>query len=343
MDAFYASVEQLDNPELKGKPIAVGGSKERGVVAAASYEARKFGVRSAMSSKLAAKICPELIFIYPRFQRYKEISIQIHEIFHRYTDLIEPLALDEAYLDVTENKLDLNSGTLIANRIKEDIRKELNLIASAGVSYNKFLAKIASDQDKPDGLFVITPENALSFIRNLPVDKIHGVGKSTADRLRELQIYSGKDLVQFDLQTLNRYFGKMGSYLYNIARGIDNRLVQSDRKRKSIAAETTFSNDIFDNASALKIARKIVETLWKRYEKFEGNGRTITLKIKYNDFTQISRSRTTILPFYNITAVETTCLDLLENILPFEKPIRLLGFQISNFEEQKVEQLSLFR
>ena len=221
MDAFYASVEQLDNPELKGLPVAVGGSAERGVIAAASYEARKFGVKSAMSSKIAAKMCPNLIFVRPNFKRYKEVSKHIHEIFHRYTDVIEPLALDEAYLDVTENKIGMPSATFIAQSIKTDIYNELNLVASAGVSYNKFLAKLASDQDKPNGLFVIQPGEGEDYMDQLPIERFFGVGKVTADKMRQMGIFKGKDLKQYSQEDLVKYFGKSGTFLYHVCRGVD--------------------------------------------------------------------------------------------------------------------------
>lgn len=344
MDAFYASVEQLDQPELKGKPIAVGGNADRGVIAAASYEARKFGIRSAMSSRVAARLCPELIFVKPRFDRYKAISRQIHDIFHRYTDIIEPLALDEAYLDVTENKLDLNSGTLIAQSIKNDIRSELNLIASAGVSYNKFLAKLASDQDKPNGLFIITPDQALDFIHQLPIDRFHGVGKTTADRLRELQIFQGKDLLRYSKEDLNQYFGKLGNYLYNVARGIDERPVRHDRERKSIAAETTLHRDLFDAASITAVAQDMLRTLWKRYEGYGKNGRTLSLKLKYHDFTVSSKSKTIADALLTFSELQELADELLHEVLPVPKPIRLLGFQIANFEgTDEVKQLRLFK
>lgn len=342
MDAFYASVEQLDNPELRGKPIAVGGSAERGVVAAASYEARKFGVKSAMSSKIAARMCPELIFIHPRFSRYKEISTQIRSIFSRYTDKIEPLALDEAYLDVTQNKLGLNSATFIAQQIKTDIRTELNLVASAGVSYNKFLAKLASDQDKPDGLYVIEPEATQLFIDQLSIDRFHGVGKATAEKLHEHQIFFGSDLHRFSEEELTNLLGKFGSYLFNIAKGIDNREVQADRERKSIAVENTLENDIFDNTSFEATALEILEVLWNRYQKFEKDGKTLTLKLKYNDFTIQSKSQTVVSNFKQFNELQQIAEQLLEQFNPLPKPIRLIGFQIGNFgEDVEPHQLSL--
>jgi DNA polymerase-4 len=249
MDAFFDSVEQLDNPFLRGKAIAVGGDKDRGVIAAASYEARKYGVKSAISSKIAARMCPELIFVKPNFPRYKEISQQINGIFHRYTNLVEPLSLDEAFLDVTENYVQMPSATFIAQTIKTEILNEVGLIASAGVSYSKFLAKLASDQDKPNGLFVIRPDEAKVYIDEMPIQRFFGVGKVMADKMHELQIYKGKDLKRFSIDQLTHFFGKSGNYLFQICRGIDERPVVADRLRKSIAAENTLNQDIFDSSS----------------------------------------------------------------------------------------------
>lgn len=334
MDAFFASVEQLDRPELRGKPIAVGGNAERGVIAAASYEARKFGVKSAMSSKIAAKKCPQLIFVRPRFERYKEISTAIHEIFQRYTDDIEPLSLDEAFLDVTFNKVDSKSATFIAQSIKNDIRNELNLIASAGVSYNKFLAKMASDQDKPDGLFVIKPKDGIAFIDSLPIERFFGVGKVTAEKMHDLGITNGKELRNFSLEFLMDHFGKSGNYFYNVARGIDNRTVESDRERKSIAVESTFETDIFESTKFRLQAEAILERLWVRYQKFGQPGKTLTIKLKYNDFTQITRSQTKNAKFIMKNALEETGKSLIEQVLPLPKPIRLIGFQVSGFQQE---------
>lgn len=341
MDAFYASVEQLDNPELSGKPIAVGGTRERGVIAAASYEARKFGVKSAMNSQTAVKLCPDLIFVKPNFSRYKEVSKQIHEIFHRYTDIIEPLALDEAYLDVTENKQKMPSATFIAQSVKTDIQSEIGLIASAGVSYNKFLAKLASDQDKPNGLFVITPEDSQKYIDELQIERFHGIGKVTADRMHELQIYKGKDLKGFTLEQLNQYFGKMGNFLFEISRGIDNRSVVHDRERKSIAAENTFEHDIFDSTTFYKEAESILQTLWIRYERFNKIGKTLTLKIKTKDFTVKNRSRTIPEGITNREMIKKVSEELIAQFVPLENPVRLIGFQISGFRDLEISQLKL--
>jgi DNA polymerase IV len=333
MDAFYASVEQLDNPALKGRAVAVGGKSDRGVIAAASYEARKYGVKSAMSSKLAARICPELIFVAPNFKRYKEVSRQIHAIFKRYTNKIEPLSLDEAFLDVTVNNMGINCGTFIAQSIKNDIYTELNLVASAGVSYNKFLAKLASDEDKPDGLFVIRPQDAISFMDRLPVHRFFGVGKVTAEKMHEHSIFFGKDLKRFSLEQLRQYFGKSGEFLYSICRGIDHRPVESNRKRKSIAAESTFLLDIFDATSFRNSADEILQILWKRYEGNAKRGRSLSLKIKFFDFTKMSRSKTLSSEIVSYQQVEKAAQQLVEQVLPLSKPVRLVGFQISGFTE----------
>jgi len=341
MDAFYASVEQLDNPDLIGKPIAVGGTRERGVIAAASYEARKFGVKSAMNSQTAVKLCPELIFVKPNFARYKEISQHIHTIFHRYTDVIEPLALDEAFLDVTDNKLQMNSATFIAQSIKTDIKTELGLVASAGVSYSKFLAKLASDQDKPNGLFVITPEEAQAYVNELPIERFFGVGKVTADRMHELQIYKGKDLKGFSLEQLTQHFGKAGKFLFDICRGIDNRPVVPDRERKSIAAETTLHADIFDTNGFLDLSERMLNAVWERYQRFGKLAKSLTLKVKYNDFTVRNRSKTLPEGIKTIEQLKLIADELTVQFTPLELPIRLLGFQISGFIEGEPEQLRM--
>ena len=331
MDAFYASVEQRDNPELKNKPIAVGGSKERGVVAAASYEARKFGVRSAMPSITAAKKCPELIFVKPRFEVYKEVSSQIRAIFSEYTDLIEPLSLDEAYLDVTSNKKQLVFAMDVAEEIRQKIKEKTNLTASAGISYNKFLAKIASDFNKPDGYYVVTPKMATKFIENLPIEKFFGVGKVTAKKMHQKGIFNGSNLKQHSLPTLNRWFGKAGKYYYNISRGIDNRAVNPSRNRKSLGAERTYE---VDQTTLEELEIKLLdvsEILIKRLDKANTSGKSLTLKIKYGDFQQITRSKT--LPDnYTPKQIEKIGLELLQIIPNPEKGVRLLGLQISNFD-----------
>lgn len=341
MDAFFASVEQLDNPELRGKPVAVGGNSERGVIAAASYEARKFGVKSAMSSRIAARLCPDLIFVKPRFNRYKEISSQIFKIYERYTDLIEPLSLDEAYLDVTSNKIDIKSATFIAQSIKTEIKEELQLIASAGVSYNKFLAKLASDQDKPDGLYVIRPEEALQYIERLPVKRIHGVGNATADKLHEMQIFTGKDILLHSEKELEQFVGKIGHYLYLVARGIDNRPVVANRERKSVASETTLNQDIFDTISFTSACMEVLESLLIRMNKIKIKGRTLSLKLKYSDFTIQSKSFTKPSEFIEENEFQQIAQQLIEDLTPLEKSVRLIGFQLSNFEENNIEDSQL--
>jgi DNA polymerase-4 len=341
MDAFYASVEQLDNPDLQGKPVAVGGTRERGVIAAASYEARKFGVKSAMNSQTAVKLCPELIFVKPNFARYKEISQHIHAIFHRYTDIIEPLALDEAFLDVTENKQQMASATFIAQAIKTDIKSELGLVASAGVSYSKFFAKLASDQDKPNGLFVITPVEAQAYVNELPIERFFGVGKVTAERMHELQIYKGKDLKGFSLEQLTQHFGKAGKFLFDICRGIDNRLVVPDRERKSIAAETTLNADIFDTNGFLDLSERMLKSVWERYQRFGKLGKSLTLKVKFTDFTVRNRSKTLTEGIKTMEQLKLLADELTIQFTPLERPIRLLGFQISGFIEGEPEQLRM--
>jgi len=334
MDAFFASVEQRDNPELKGKPVAVGGSEERGVVAAASYEARVFGVRSAMNGKRAKELCPDLIFVRPRFEAYKQVSNQIRAIFERYTDIIEPLSLDEAYLDITENKMRMSSATFIAQAIKNDIFNETNLVASAGVSYNKFLAKLASDEDKPNGLFVIPPEDGKAFVEKLPIQKFHGVGKATAQRMQELNIFKGKDLLAFDEKELNHYFGKSGSFFHQIARGIDNRKVVAERERKSIGVETTFSDNISDEMELWEAARILLETLWKRSFKSDKQGRTLSLKLRYSDFNTISKSKTVESDIISENELMDLAVQIYNSVLPLENSIRLIGFSISSFDRE---------
>ena len=291
MDAFFASVEQRDNPELRGKPVAVGGSRERGVVAAASYEARTFGVRSALPSVTAKRRCPELIFVTPRFDVYKAVSLQIREIFAEYTPIIEPLSLDEAYLDVTENLKGIASATEIAEDIRAKIRHETNLTASAGVSYNKFLAKLASDQSKPDGLFVITPKMGPAFVEKLPVEKFHGVGPATTAKMNRLGIATGLDLRAQTLPFLQQHFGKSGAYYYWIARGVDERPVRADRVRKSVGAENTFAQDLHAFEPMRDALEPIIAKVWRHCQATGIRGRTVTLKVKFADFQQITRSK----------------------------------------------------
>jgi DNA polymerase IV len=334
MDAFYASVEQRDNPELRGKPVAVGGSRERGVVAAASYEARKFGVHSAMPSVTAKRKCPELIFVSPRFDVYKAVSHQIREIFAEHTPLIEPLALDEAYLDVTENLKEIASATEIAEQIRAKIRFETGLTASAGVSYNKFLAKLASSYRKPDGLFVITPRTGAAFVETLPVGKFHGIGPVTSAKMERLGILIGSDLKAKTLAFLQQQFGKAGAYYYWIARGIDERPVCADRARKSIGAENTFSTDLFSVEEAVAALKPIIEKVWQYSDGKAIRGRTVTLKAKYADFQQITRSRTGQAPFKTQAAVEEILYELLESLFPVSKGIRLLGVTLSSLGDE---------
>lgn len=335
MDAFYASVEQLDHPEWRGKPLAVGGNEVRGVVAAASYEARKFGVYSAMSSALAAKKCPNLIFARPRFDRYKEISNQIREIFYEYTDLVEPLSLDEAFLDVTENKKGLKSAILIARQIRAKIKEKTGLNASAGVSYNKFLAKTASDLNKPNGQAVILPEEAAAFLEKLPIGKFFGIGKVTAEKMQNLGIHTGKDLKEYSLQFLSKKFGKSGLHYFNIVRGIHLSEVQPHRVRKSLSAENTFEKDLITIQELEDNLRPVFEEVIKRIERNGIKGRTITLKIKHADFTLQTRSRT-LEQYPDEDTFWKIALELLhqEEIL---QPVRLLGLGLSNLnitEEQ---------
>lgn len=337
MDAYYASVEQLDNPDLRGKPVAVGGAAERGVVAAASYEARRYGVRSAMPSKTAIRKCPGLIFVKPRFDRYKEISDQIRNIFFEYTDLVEPLSLDEAYLDVTYTKRGKPSATLIAKEIRERIFTETKLTASAGVSYNKFLAKVASDVKKPNGMFIVTPQQAQAFIDELEIKKFFGIGKVTAERLNKMGIWFGRDLKKIDRLELIRLFGKAGGYYYNICRGIDDRLVEPWRERKSIGAEETFATDLVYFNDLQNELLAVAATVWRRIEKSEVKAKTLTLKYKYADFEQHTRSITISGFFETKSQLENEGLKLMNREGGFEKGIRLLGLTVSNFQTEEAE------
>ena len=343
MDAFYASVEQRDHPELRGKAIAVGHSEERGVVAAASYEARKYGVRSAMSSLKAKQLCPHLIFVPGRMSVYKEVSAQIHAIFHDYTDLIEPLSLDEAFLDVTHNKKNIPLAVDIAKEIKLRIHEELNLIASAGISYNKFLAKVASDYRKPDGLCTIHPDQAQEFIDRLPIEAFWGVGKVTAKKMHTLGIHRGKELRQCTLEMLTRIFGKAGHIYYNFARGIDLRPVEAERIRKSVGCEHTLDKDITSQSSVIIELYHVATELVERLKRNGFSGNTLTLKIKFYDFKQITRSLT----------LEKE-LNRLEDILPLAKqllkegdytirPIRLIGLTVSNPKEEQEEEHGVWK
>jgi DNA polymerase IV len=344
MDAFYASVEQRDNPELRGKPVAVGGSRERGVVAAASYEARKFGVRSAMPSVTAKRNCPELIFVEPRFDVYKAVSLQIRAIFAEHTPLIEPLSLDEAYLDVTENLQGIASATEIAEAIRAKIWAETSLTASAGVSYNKFLAKLASDHRKPDGLYVITPKMGAEFVEGLPVGKFHGIGPATTAKMNGHGVHTGADLRAQSLDFLRRQFGKSGAFYYWIARGIDERPVRADRIRKSIGAENTFSEDLQAFEPMRDALQPIIDKVWHHCKQTGTRGRTATLKVKFADFEQITRSLTVAETIASQRILQQIALDLLRGLGPLRKRVRLLGITISSLghgDDQPNSQLSL--
>ena len=333
MDAFFASVEQRDNPDLQGKPVAVGGSEARGVVAAASYEARKFGVRSAMPSVTAKRKCPDLIFVPHRFEVYKQVSAQIRDIFSRHTDLIEPLSLDEAYLDVTENKQDIESATEIATIIRQSIFDETNLTASAGVSYNKFIAKLASDQNKPNGQCVITPTHGPRFVASLPVRRFHGVGPVTAKKMERLGILTGADLRKADLNWLKQNFGSNADYFYGAARGIDNRRVKPDRIRKSVGVERTYSEDLVGRESIESAMNKIISMLWERIQKTGSVGYTLVLKVKFSDFKQVTRSCTQNQQINDLELIQQATTLLLSALPQPLKPIRLLGLTMTGLEE----------
>ncbi len=337
MDAFYASVEQLDNPELRGKAIVVGGSSKRGVVSAASYEARKFGVRSAMSSVTAKRLCPHLIFVKSNFDRYREVSQQIRKIFHEYTDLVEPLSLDEAYLDVSENKKGNPSATLIAKEIRQKIKDKTGLNASAGVSINKFIAKVASDINKPNGQKTVPPEEVLEFLEKLDIKKFYGVGKVTKEKMYRHGIYTGEDLKSKSLEYLQEHFGKSGGYYYHVVRGVHNSAVKPTRTRKSLAAERTFSENISSEVYMLERLETIAEEVERRLTKSNVAGKTITLKIKYSDFTLQTRSKT--LPFF--ISSKSLMLEAVKDLLFQEKmknSVRLLGISLSNLNNEKKKQ-----
>jgi len=335
MDAFYASVEQRDNPAYQGKPIGVGGLPEGrgGVIATASYEARAFGVHSAMPSKMALLLCPDLIIIRPRFGVYQEISGQIREIFARYTDLIEPLSLDEAYLDVTADKRGIGSAIEIARQIKKAISTELHLTASAGISVNKFVAKTASSLNKPDGLTFIAPSRVEAFMEGLPVEQFFGVGKVTAGKMKGLNLHTGADLKKLSEEALVYHFGKAGRFYYRIARGIDDRKVENDRPVKSLSAEDTFPHDLTSIGEMDDALEKIAGILFRRMQNQGLNGRTVTLKIRYSDFRQVTRSRSAIQPLQDLHSIVTTARQLLLSSEPENKKIRLLGITVSQFME----------
>lgn len=336
MDAFYASIEQRDNPTLRGKPVAVGYGEKRGVVAAASYEARRYGVRSAMASVTALRKCPHIIFVMPRFEVYKSVSNTIMEIFHDYTDEVEPLSLDEAFLDVTENKKGIRSASIIAKEIKQQIYEKTALRASAGVSYNKFLAKIASDYNKPDGFCVITPEKAEAFIDQLPIERFFGVGKVTAKQMQQLGIKTGTDLKKYTERELVVHFGKAGAMYYSFARGMDEREVQAHRVRKSLGAEETFLEDIFEETDLHRALQVIAEEVERRVEKKHFHAKTLTLKVKFADFSIITRSKTVSHPITSAAEMRSLSEELLQNVENIhEKKIRLLGITLKNADADK--------
>jgi DNA polymerase-4 len=337
MDAYYASVEQMDNPDLKGKAIAVGGGGRRGVISAASYEARQFGVKSAMSGRLAEKLCPNLIFVKPRFDRYKEISQEIRKIFYDYTDLVEPLSLDEAYLDVTENKIAFPSATLIAHKIRQRIHNEIGLTASAGISINKFIAKVASDINKPNGQKTVNPEDVLTFLEDLDIRKFYGVGKVTAEKMYQRGIFTGKDLKSKSLEYLESQFGKSGKFFFQVVRGIHDSPVKPNRIRKSLAAERTFTNNLSSEVFMLEKLEHIANEVSRRLEQSDIAGKTITLKIKYSDFTLQTRSKT--LPYYlsDTSLILETAKDLLYQE-KLNNSVRLLGISLSNLNTDKQSQ-----
>jgi len=344
MDAFYASVEQRDDEALHGLPVAVGGARERGVVMAASYEARLFGVRSAMSAAVAQRLCPALVFVPPRFAVYKEVSRQVHAIFADYTPLIEPLSLDEAYLDVTRNLRQMPSATRIAEEIRGRIWQQTQLTASAGISYNKFLAKLASDHRKPNGQFVIRPHEGLAFVEALAVGQFHGIGKVTAARMEQLGIRTGWDLRQQSEAFLRQHFGKAGSHYFAIARAQDYRPVVADRARKSIGAETTFPHDLSALPELTAGLQPCLEKVWAHCQHTGLRGRTLTLKVKYGDFQQITRSRSFAAPLPDVDALARFSHELLVAQLPLPKGVRLLGVSLSNLvepEETLGQQLQL--
>ncbi|KPP91177.1 DNA polymerase-4 [Erythrobacter sp. HL-111] len=340
MDAFFASVEQRDNPELRGKPVAVGGASGRGVVAAASYEARRFGVRSAMPSVTAKRLCPDLVFVKSRFEAYREASRQIRAVFDHHTPLVEPLSLDEAFLDVTEDRLGIGSATRIAELIRQEIRAKTQLTASAGVSYNKFLAKLASDQNKPDGLCVIRPGEGAAFVAGLPIRRFHGVGPKAEEKMKRLGIETGADLAAKDIAFLRAHFGSFADYLFRAARGIDLRPVRPHRVRKSVGGERTFSQDIGEAAALRETLEEIVDIVWERIERAEARGRTVTLKLKYTDFRINTRAKSIParpgLWIADKPHFARVSRELLEEALPLPMPIRLMGLTLSNLDRGEI-------
>jgi len=341
MDAFFASVEQRDNPKLRGQPVAVGGSARRGVVAAASYEARSFGVRSAMPSVTAARRCPSLIFVPPRFDVYRAVSEQIREIFARYTDVVEPLSLDEAYLDVTFDKQQVGSAVRIAQLIRSSIREETGLTASAGVSYNKFLAKVASDQNKPDGMFVVRPHEGAKFVASLLVRRFYGVGPKTAERMGRLGIHVGADLRDQNMEFMIEHFGKSAEYLYQAARGEDQRRVRPDRIRKSVGRERTYSEDLSTGPALKEALEDVIDSVWERITKSGVEGRTVTLKVKYADFRQITRSKSLEYCLADKHQFGRAARDLLAQLLPVPLGVRLMGLTLSALSIDETPKVTL--
>jgi len=351
MDAFYASVEQRDDPSLRGKPVAVGGDGPRGVLTTCSYEARKFGCRSAMPSVTAKRLCPQLIFVRPRFAVYTAVSHQIRDIFRDYTPLVEPLSLDEAYLDVTADVKGIGSATRIAELIRKRIKAETGLTASAGVSYNKFIAKLASDQNKPDGLCVVRPGEGAAFIAAMPVRRFHGIGPRGAERMEQLGIATGADLAARDIHFLREHFGSQADYLYRAARGIDLRRVKADRARKSVGAERTFDHDISSGAALREQLERIAGLSWDRIERARAEGRTVTLKLKLKDFSNLTRARSLPVPVADRNHFAEIGHAVLEELLPLPQPVRLIGLTLSQLVEDEpapaapvrsASQLSLF-
>lgn len=330
MDAFYASVEQRDRPELKGQPVAVGGDGKRGVIAAASYEARVFGVRSAMSSRMAVQKCRHLVFVKPRFHVYKEVSNQIREIFHEYTDLVEPLSLDEAYLDVTNNKKGLDSATQIANEIRQKIFDTTQLTASAGISMNKFLAKTASDINKPNGYCLIHPTKAEEFVKQLPIEKFFGIGKATAKRMNRMNIHKGADLLSYDLPQMIRMFGKSGNYYYKIIRAIDDREVKPNRKAKSVSVENTFREDLVEVEEVLEQLDQLSQELVRRLKNRGIAFKTVVLKVRYEDFETLSRNKSLGAYEQDLSLIRPVTQELWEPLQESRRPIRLLGIGVAN-------------
>ncbi|MCM1483486.1 MAG: DNA polymerase IV [Muribaculaceae bacterium] len=342
MDAFFASVEQRDNPQLKGRPIAVGHPDQRGVVAAASYEARRYGVRSAMPSSRAAKLCPGLIFVTPRFDAYKNVSAQMHGIFHEYTDIVEPISLDEAFLDVTDNKMGIPLAVTIAREIKQKIRERLELTASAGVSYNKFLAKIASDFRKPDGMFSIHPSSALKLIERLPIEAFWGIGPVTARKMHSMGIHNGADLRAMSFESLRAQFGKAGGVYYKFARGEDDRPVEAVRVRKSVGCEVTFDTDMTLKTQLYDRLRELAVDLYGRLQRADFRGCTLTVKLKYDDFSQITRSHTGERSSWDVVSLTDTARMIIDNLGTLARPVRLMGITVSNPPEREPSRHSSF-